>query len=148
MIGFVGALSDYKVDFGLLRHIATVRPGWTLALVGPVWPGTKRGEIEALEAMPNVRFFGARPYDELPGILRGFDVCLVPFSVNETTVNVFPMKFHEYMATGKPVVITDLPSVADFCAYCRTPSTPEEFVARYRQHFDDEGALDVLIMGH
>ncbi|MFH1277371.1 MAG: glycosyltransferase [Candidatus Eisenbacteria bacterium] len=128
VVGFVGALSDYKVDFQLLMHIARARPGWTLALVGPVWPGSKRDEVDALEAMPNVRFFGARPYEDLPGYLKGFDVCLIPFAVNETTVNVFPMKFHEFMATGKPVVVTDLPSLAEFREYCRTPSTPDGFV--------------------
>lgn len=140
VIGFVGALSDYKVDFRLLMHVARTRPGWTLAMVGPVWPGTRRDEVEELEALPNVRFFGARPYADLPGYLKGFDVCIIPFAVNETTVNVFPMKFHEYLATGKPVVVTDLPSVAEFREHCRTPSTPDEFVRAIDESLEEGGA--------
>lgn len=35
-IGFIGAISDYKVDFNLLRCIAKTRPDWSLVLIGKV----------------------------------------------------------------------------------------------------------------
>ncbi|MBN1826514.1 MAG: glycosyltransferase [Candidatus Eisenbacteria bacterium] len=139
VIGFVGALSGYKIDFPLLLHLADARPDWTIALVGPVWPGERRRELEELRRRPNVRLFGARPYAELPGWIKAMDVCIIPFAINETTVNVFPMKFHEYMATGKPIVMTDLPSVTEYRDYCRLASSPEEFVRAVEAALEDDG---------
>ncbi|MFH1681557.1 MAG: glycosyltransferase [Candidatus Eisenbacteria bacterium] len=127
VVGFVGALSDYKVDFGLLIHVAHAHPEWSIALVGPVWAGSRADDVRTLEKMENVRFFGAQAYAELPAWIKGFDVCMIPFAVNETTINVFPMKFHEYMATGKPIVVADLPSIAEFREHCRMAGGAEEF---------------------
>jgi glycosyltransferase involved in cell wall biosynthesis len=147
VIGFVGALSDYKVDFGLLIHVARAHPEWSIALVGPVWTGSRREDVELLEKMENVRFFGARPYAELPGWIKGFDVCMIPFAMNETTINVFPMKFHEYMATGKPIVVVDLPSIAEFGAYCRMARGPEAFTRAIEESLlpEPEGAAEKRI---
>ncbi len=139
VIGFVGALSDYKIDFLLLLHLARAHPEWSIALIGPVWPGVKKREVEELGKMENVHFFGARPYGELPGVLKGFDVCIIPFEVNETTVNVFPMKFHEYLATGKPVVVSDLPSIAEFREHCRMASDPESFARAVEEALEEDG---------
>ncbi len=138
VIGFVGALSDYKVDFDILLHMTRVHPEWSIALVGPIWAGTGPKKADELRRAPNVRLFGARPYAELPGLLKGFDVCIIPFLVNETTVNVFPMKFHEYMAAGKPIVVSDLPSIAEFRRYCRTARGPEAFTRAVEEALGEE----------
>jgi len=137
VVGFVGAISDYKVDFGLLVHVARAHPDWSIVLVGPVWPGKERENLAKLEKLENVHFFGVQPYEALPGFLKGFDVCMIPFALNETTVNVFPMKFHEYMATGKPIVVTDLPSVAEFRSYCRMASDADSFVKAIEESLVD-----------
>ncbi len=34
---------------------------------------------------PNIHYFGQRTYDELPGYLAGWDVCLLPFARNDAT---------------------------------------------------------------
>ncbi len=129
VIGFVGAVSGYKIDFRLLMHVARARPDWSLALIGPVWPGEKGEEVEELSRLENVHFLGGRKYRDLPGYLKGFDVCMIPFALNDTTVNVFPMKFHEYMATGKPIVVVNLPSVLEFKEFCRMAPDYDSFVA-------------------
>ncbi len=138
VIGFIGAISGYKIDFELLRHIAETRPDWSIVLIGPVWPGDKREEIEALQAFPQVHFLGTRSYEDLPGYLKGFDVCMIPFALNDTTMNVFPMKFHEYIATGKPIVVVDLPSVYEYRKHCRMAIDKESFVVEIQKALEDE----------
>ncbi len=127
VVGFVGAISGYKIDFKLLLHVARAHPEWSLVLIGPIWPGDKADLLNELQQFKNVHFMGTKRYADLPGYLKSFDVCIIPFELNETTVNVFPMKFHEYMATGKPIVVVDLPSVLEFRDFCRMASGYDEF---------------------
>jgi glycosyltransferase involved in cell wall biosynthesis len=108
VIGYVGGLHRF-VDYDLLADLARARPNWSWAFVGPTH--TKIGELAKL---PNVFLLGQKPHDELPRLIREFDVCLVPYLVNAATVTVAPVKINEYLAVGKPVVATRLPTVCDF----------------------------------
>lgn len=110
-IVFTGAVVATKLDLELLEGVARARPGWTIALVGPVGAGDPGTDISALERLPNIHLLGARPYAALPEVLRGADVALVPYAINELTRSVFPMKVYEYLAAGLPVVTTPLPSL-------------------------------------
>lgn len=109
---FTGAVVATKLDVSLLVELARARPQWSVALVGPVGPGDPRTDVSALAAEPNVHLLGARRYAELPAILRGADVGLIPYARNELTDSIFPMKVYEYLAAGLPVVATPLPSIA------------------------------------
>jgi glycosyltransferase involved in cell wall biosynthesis len=52
-------------------------------------------------------------YDELPVVMAGFDVALMPFALNEATRNISPTKTLEYLAAGLPVVSTRVRDVVD-----------------------------------
>lgn len=108
--GFVGAVSNYKVNLDLLAETARLLPHWSFVLVGPVGAGDKTRSDE-LPTLPNLHFIGQRAYQELPAYIAGFDVCLIPYRLNSYTQGVFPLKFWEYLAAGKPVVTTPLPAL-------------------------------------
>jgi glycosyltransferase involved in cell wall biosynthesis len=110
---FTGAVVATKLDLELLEGVARARPNWTIALVGPVGAGDPLTDISALEGLPNVHLLGPRPYVALPEVLRGADVALVPYAINDLTRSVFPMKVYEYLAAGLPVVATPLPALAE-----------------------------------
>jgi glycosyltransferase involved in cell wall biosynthesis len=107
-IGYVGALSDFKVDFALMRSVAIARPDWHWVVIGAEREGQQSPLAEALRALPNVHFLGDKPYAVLPDYLRGFDVGTLPTLINEYTRSMFPMKYFEYLAAGVPVVSTPL----------------------------------------
>ena len=109
---FHGAIAATKLDVPLLAELARLRPGWTLALVGPVGAGDPDTDVSALAGLPNVHLLGPRRHEELPGVLRGADAGLIPYAINPLTSSVFPMKVYEYLAAGLPVVSTPLPSLA------------------------------------
>ncbi|HWX52216.1 MAG TPA: glycosyltransferase [Solirubrobacteraceae bacterium] len=109
---FTGAIVSVKLDFGLIVELARLRPAWSFALVGPVGLGDPRTDVSALTAEPNVHLLGARPYAELPDVLRGGQAGLIPYARNELTESIFPMKVYEYLAAGLPVVATPLPALA------------------------------------
>jgi glycosyltransferase involved in cell wall biosynthesis len=111
-IVFTGAIVATKLDFELLLELARARPSWSLALVGPVGLGDPSTDVSRLAAQPNVHLLGARPYAELPAVLRGADAAIIPYARNELTESIFPMKVYEYLAAGLPVVSTPLPALA------------------------------------
>ena len=50
-------------------------------------------------------------YAQLPEVMAGFDVALMPFALNEATRSISPAKTLEYLAAGLPVVSTRVPDV-------------------------------------
>jgi len=110
VLGFIGVIHDW-IDLDLIEHVAVARPGWSVAMIGPLGPGVN---ADRLKELPNVYFFGRRDKGELPGYLKAFDVCLNAFRLNELTDRVNPLKIYEYLASGRPVVSVDMPGVREF----------------------------------
>lgn len=127
-IGFIGAISGYKVNFILLEEIAKAHPEWSIVLIGDVGEGDPNTDATQLSHYTNIHLLGARSYQELPAYLKGFSAALLPNNLNEYTASMFPMKFFEYLAAGKPVVSVDLASLADFKDFVRIAHTPVEFI--------------------
>jgi UDP-galactopyranose mutase len=105
-LGFYGVV-DERMDLALLERVADARPNWSLIIVGPV---VKISESD-LPRRPNLYYLGAKEYQELPDYLRGWDVALMPFAINESTRFISPTKTPEYLAAGCPVVSTPITDV-------------------------------------
>ena len=108
--GYVGVI-DERLDLGLVADLADALPDWRICLVGPVVkidPGTlPRGRT--------ITYLGPAPYRDLPKVMAGFDVALMPFALNRATTSISPTETLEYLAAGLPVVSTRVPDVvADF----------------------------------
>ena len=108
VIGYIGGLHRH-VDFDLIVKMANARPDWSWVFVGPLQAST-----EKLEGCRNVYLEGAKPHEELATYLQRFDVCIVPYLRSAYTETVVPVKVNEYLAAGKPVVSTDLPTISEF----------------------------------
>jgi glycosyltransferase involved in cell wall biosynthesis len=108
---FQGAIVATKLDVPLLAEVARLRPDWSIVMVGPRGAGDPGGDISALERSPNIHLVGTRPESGLPEVLRGADIGLIPYAINDLTRSVFPMKVYEYLAAGLPVLSTPLPAL-------------------------------------
>jgi hypothetical protein len=121
-IGFVGYIADW-VDLDLLDYVARERPQWGIVLAG------KRNVPDhSVFHRPNVRFIGPIPYLELPLLLRGLDVCLVPFKKNALTKAADTIKIFEYLSAGRRVVSTDFEQAKEFSQFVSVAATQEEFL--------------------
>jgi UDP-galactopyranose mutase len=107
-LGFFGVI-DERLDLALLDGIARRRPDWQLVMVGPV----VKIDPATLPRHPNILYTGQRSYAELPAYLAGWDVCLLPFAINDATRYISPTKTLEYMAAEKPIVSTPITDVAE-----------------------------------
>lgn len=105
-VGFFGVI-DERTDLPLLAELARREPQWQFVMIGPV---VKIDPAE-LPAAPNLHYFGQRQYRELPGYTKGFNVCMLPFALNEATRFISPTKTLEYMAAHKPIVSTPVADV-------------------------------------
>ena len=107
-----------------MADLARQRPNWTFVLVGPVGIDTSR-----VQALPNVRLLGPRPYADLPAYLSAMDVGLIPFKRNEVTFHADPIKAYEYLAAGLPVVATDMPALRRLTHVLSLAASPDEFLS-------------------
>lgn len=133
-IGFVGAVSGYKVDFAMISEAARMRPEWSWILIGQIGEGDPHTDVSLLN-LPNVHLLGPRSYADLPGYLKGMDVTVLPCVLNEYTRSMFPMKFFEYLSAGKVVVATDLPSLEPHRSIFVMANSAPEFVEKIEKIF-------------
>ena len=126
-VGFIGALSGYKVDFKLLEYLATTHPDYSFVLIGKVGEGDPWTNIDNLKKCNNVFFLGPKPYEQLPAYLKGLEVVTLPNNINEYTDSMFPMKFFEYLAAGKPIVSVNLLALQEYKNICFLSETYEDF---------------------
>lgn len=100
-LGFFGVI-DERLDIELVAALADADRAWQVVMVGPVVDIDPAG----LPRRPNIHWLGKQPYDVLPQIVADWDVCLLPFALDESTRYISPTKTLEYMAAQKPVVGT------------------------------------------
>ncbi len=113
-IGFMGAISSYKLDFALIISVAQCHPDWSFVFIGPIGEGEPHTDIALLERVANVHLIGTRPYAQLPAYCSGFDCGWLPLQNNPYTQAMFPMKFFEYLGAGLPVVATSIDALKQF----------------------------------
>jgi protoporphyrinogen oxidase/glycosyltransferase involved in cell wall biosynthesis len=107
-LGYYGVI-DERFDTGLIAALADAHPEWQVVLVGPV----VKIDPAALPQRPNIHYLGQQSYQDLPQFLAGWDVCLLPFALNEATRYISPTKVLEYMAAELPSVSTAIKDVED-----------------------------------
>jgi glycosyltransferase involved in cell wall biosynthesis len=123
-LGFYGVI-DERLDLEVVERLSAAHPEWHIVLVGPV----VKIDPERLPRRGNIHYFGQRSYEQLPGYLAGWDVCLLPFARNDSTKFISPTKTLEYMAAELPIVSTPITDVAEpYGHIVYLGETPEEFI--------------------
>jgi len=126
-IGYVGFIKS-QLDIPLLIELASKHPYWSFVMVGPRGPLGKQGPLlEQFRRLRNVYFLGPKPVNQLPAYVQNLDVCMLCYEVNDYTKFIYPLKLHEYLASGRPVVSSAIPAVNDFSAVVRIARTVDEW---------------------
>ncbi|WP_134683464.1 glycosyltransferase [Brevibacillus migulae] len=122
--GYYGAIADW-FDFSTVEFLARKNKDWTFLFVGEIYPEVE-DKVNELKRYNNVKFLPRVSYADIPQLLAAFDVALLPFLINDITVNTSPVKVYEYMAGRKLIVSSDLPEVRNLSPI---------FVARNHEEF-------------
>jgi len=104
IVGYVGGIHSH-VDLDLIEQIALEIDG-TVVLLGPV-----QTDVSHLRKLDNIVFVESQPHSRIPQFVRNFDVGIIPYRLTGYTKTVYPTKLNEYLATGIPVVSTNLPEI-------------------------------------
>lgn len=135
IVGAICVVDSARFDPALLARMAQLRPDWTIAVLGPVREGV---DLSVLRPYPNVRMMDNRPLEQMPAYLKGFDVAIVPYALNDATRGIYPMKLQEYLAAGKPVVSPRLPECAALRDVVYFSGSHDDFVANVERALQED----------
>ncbi|HEX6190123.1 MAG TPA: glycosyltransferase [Pyrinomonadaceae bacterium] len=122
-IGYFGAIEPWLIDQKLIKRASLERPDWNWVFIG-----NKSRGLE-IENLPNVHFLPPVTYDELPRYAAGFDVCVLPWNTEVPFTSYgSAIKVREYLASGKPVVISPLPEYESMSDVLRIGRSRAQFL--------------------
>jgi UDP-galactopyranose mutase len=128
-IGYTGFLKP-QLDWDLLRALVSRHDEWQFVFVGPLRDDAAVGAIvRTLARQPNVHFLGMKEVDELAAYPQHFDVSIMPYRMNAYADCIYPLKLHEYLAAGPPVIGTSIDTLKDFADVVTLATTPQEWSA-------------------
>jgi hypothetical protein len=126
-VGYVGSLK-WQIDWNLLLRLTRDHPEWSFVLVGPVSPHPEiAGALQELSGRRNIHFLGGKPSAEMVAYPQHFDVCIMPYGANDYTKYIYPLKLHEYLASGRPLVGTPIASLAPLGEVVSLATTVDEW---------------------
>ena len=132
-VGYTGWIKRH-IDWDLVLRLAGQHPEWSFVLVGPQSPHPEISDpIRELSKRRNVYLLGAKSTTELTRYPQHFDVCIMPYAVNDYTKYIYPLKLHEYLASGRPTVGTRIRSLENFSEVVGLARTLEEWSAELRR---------------
>ncbi len=126
-IGYCGWLKK-QLDWELIGQLARIHTDWNFVFVGARAQHPELLSVLAeLEAQPNVHFLGAKTPEELLGYPAHFDACIMPYRMDDYTKYIYPLKLHEYLASGRPVVARPIRTLLDFHEVVELATSTEEW---------------------
>jgi glycosyltransferase involved in cell wall biosynthesis len=140
-VGYVGNISAFRLDFGLISELLCQCKGFDFVFVGPIEtdPETQKW-IRMIKELPNAKFVGEVDYKDVPNLIRNFDVGIIPYQLNTFNLGTNPNKFFEYSAMGVPCISTDIPSLRKFLPQISIGHTLNEWANLIEKAFEISGA--------
>lgn len=105
-IGYAGNINDW-LNLNLIKKVIKENPHHQFIFVGRV-NGTEnfQREWEEIIQAKNVFYFGWQRPEKLWYYIMSFDLCWIPYQINNFMRSVHPNKIYQYLACGKPVIAT------------------------------------------
>lgn len=123
IIGYYGAIAEW-FDTDTVEYLAIQRPEWSIVLIGH----TFGSNINTLRKYKNIHLLSEKPYAELPKFLYWFNGCIIPFKLNGLILSTNPIKFYEFISSGKPVISSKLPELLPYADLLYLSENKEEFL--------------------
>jgi glycosyltransferase involved in cell wall biosynthesis len=121
-------VKDRRMDVAFVGRLAADLTRGTIVLVGP-----ENGPDPALLPLPRVRSLPPVAWEQLPTLARAAAALIMPYADLPVTRAMQPLKLKEYLATGRPVVVRDLPATRDWADCLDLAADAETFSRLVRQ---------------
>jgi glycosyltransferase involved in cell wall biosynthesis len=111
IVGYAGSI-ERRFDYPLLKEVIDTNPDKSFVFAGPLIP---EFVPEWFLKTNNLFYIGRLPFEDMPGLIKGFDIAIIPFKKDEVSRTIFPLKLFEYLGAGKPVIATNFnPDLEEF----------------------------------
>jgi glycosyltransferase involved in cell wall biosynthesis len=115
-------LIDRRLDTAWVEALCARQMG-SVVLVGP-----QQAPDPRLAELPGLVLPGPVAYAQLPALAAGADALVMPYADLPVTRAMQPLKLLEYLATGKPVIVPDLPATRAWARAADVATNAEDFV--------------------
>jgi glycosyltransferase involved in cell wall biosynthesis len=122
IIGYFGAIRTW-LDSKTLESVIKKNRDKYFIFIGSV----DTNSVRNLYKYKNVYFLGEVSHNDLPGYLAYFNVCTIPYVLTDLLLSTNPVKFYEYIASGKPVISSNLPELKQYSDMCYLYNSADEF---------------------
>ncbi|MEG3909585.1 glycosyltransferase [Microcoleus sp. w2-18bC1] len=134
---YAGGLYPFKgVD--MLVDVAQELPQVQFAIAGgDSSQVTAYQQLAKSKQVNNIKFLGYLPQNQLASLLQAADVLTHPHCLTQAATFTSPLKFFDYMASGTPIVATEIASLMEFksgniaATWCE-PDNPQQFAQSIR----------------
>ena len=142
ILGYCGSLHPY-VDYGLLESVIPHLWDWVFIFVGNI----EDKRANDLHKFSNVKFMGRKKKDELVYYYNGFDIGLIPYTIEPHTTGIFPTKLFEYAACGLPIVSSALPELTTYeNEFLKIYRSKEQFLSFVKELYTRKSYLKAEIV--
>jgi glycosyltransferase involved in cell wall biosynthesis len=127
VLAYLGWVTE-RTDVAILEHLADYRQDWRIHLAAPDNEEAHR-YLNKLLRRPNVSWFRDLPQWQAPEFLSEADICLMPHQDTRYSRSMSPLKFYQFLASGRPVVSTPVAGIERWVKHIYMASGPKEFAA-------------------
>lgn len=138
---YIGRLDGWKGTDTLLKASVALPDVLTVVV------GGEPAQVAVLQTQyPHVRFLGIRPYKEIADNAAAADVLVLPNTARNVTSRYYtsPLKLFAYLAAGKPIVASDLPSIREVVSeqevYFAPPDDHQALAKKIQESLQDPHA--------
>jgi hypothetical protein len=127
-MGYIGVIQS-TVNWALMEHLVMRHREWSFVFIGPrgFLEPEDQAHVNQLGRFPNAHFLGGKPVQALGAYAQHMSVCMMPYKLNSYTKFIYPLKLHEYLASGRPAVGSPIRSLQDYGHVLTLATTYEEW---------------------
>ncbi|MBI4003273.1 MAG: glycosyltransferase [Nitrospira defluvii] len=145
-MGYVGVIQS-TINWSLLHELVKRHEEWSFIFVGPRGHLTTEDEahIAHMSSLSHVHFLGGKPVEVLGAYAQNMNVCMMPYKINDYTKFIYPLKLHEYLASGRPTVGTPIRSLQDYGQVVKLATTADEWSVALMEALAPESSHPVQV---
>lgn len=119
LVGYVGRFKTLGMEKGIktmIESLPILGKDVKMVFVGGEEPEIKDYKIFAnrFNALPQCVFIGYQPYSKVIKYMKATDALVIPFpNKPHFALYASPLKLFEYMASGRPIIASDLPALRE-----------------------------------
>lgn len=129
-VTYTGSINE-KVDLELLLSLSLELENVNFILVGNLKENVLPEKlITEIKRRPNIFLLGFKEKTEMIGYVQHSDVNIMIYKTDGSTWSkyIYPLKMHEYLSTGKPIISSDIDAVREYSAHIHIASDKESWI--------------------